>query len=73
MQDLKVKPFLKWAGEKNQLLADIRLKYPNQVDTYCEPFVDGGAVLLDILSLKKPKTILINDINNGLYRVNRKG
>lgn len=66
MQDLKVKPFLKWAGGKNQLLADIRLKYPNQVDTYCEPFVGGGAVLLDILSLKKPKTILINDINKEL-------
>ena len=29
MQDLKVKPFLKWAGGKNQLLADIRLKYLN--------------------------------------------
>lgn len=32
MRDLKVKPFLKWAGGKNQLLADIRLKYPNPED-----------------------------------------
>lgn len=66
MQDLKVKPFLKWAGGKSQLLTDIRLKYPNQVDTYCEPFVGGGAILFDILSSKKPKTVLINDINKEL-------
>lgn len=66
MQDLKIKPFLKWAVGKSQLLTDIRLKYPSQVDTYCEPFVGGGAVLFDILYLKKPKTVLINDINKDL-------
>ncbi len=66
MKDLKVKPFLKWAGGKSQLLEYIRLKYPNQIDCYCEPFVGGGAVLFDILSLKKPKTVLINDINPEL-------
>lgn len=66
MQDLKVKPFLKWVGGKSQLLTDIRLKYPNEINSYCEPFVGGGAILFDILSLKKPKTVLINDINKEL-------
>ena len=66
MKDLKVKPFLKWAGGKSQLLEYIRLKYPNQIDCYCEPFVGGGAVLFDILVLKQPKFILINDSNREL-------
>lgn len=66
MSDIKVKPFLKWAGGKSQLLEDIRLKYPSRINRYCEPFVGGGAVLFDILSLKKPKTVLMNDINSEL-------
>lgn len=61
-----MKPFLKWAGGKSQLLEYIRLKYPNQIDCYCEPFVGGGAVLFDILVLKQPKFILINDSNREL-------
>ena len=42
-------PFVKWAGGKGQLLADIRKKYPKNIDRYCEPFVGGGAVLFDVL------------------------
>lgn len=66
MQNLQVKPFLKWAGGKSQLLGDIQRKYPNTIDTYCEPFVGGGAVLFDILTSKKPRKVLINDINSEL-------
>lgn len=69
MDNLQVKPFLKWAGGKSQLLTDIRLKYPEKIDSYCEPFVGGGAVLFDVLSLKKPKSVLINDVNNELINV----
>ena len=56
------KPFIKWAGGKNQLLNEIRLKYPKNFTKYCEPFVGGGAVLFDILKKFKIKEILINDI-----------
>jgi len=63
-----VKPFLKWAGGKSQLLNDIRLKYPekSEITQYCEPFVGGGAVLFDIISKYKFQKILINDINAEL-------
>ena len=61
-----VKPFVKWAGGKSQLLNDIRAKYPEKIDKYCEPFVGGGAVLLDVLANCKPKEVLINDINAEL-------
>lgn len=61
-----VKPFIKWAGGKTQLLNVIREKYPENIKKYCEPFVVGGAVLFDVLANYKPKKILINDINNQL-------
>lgn len=61
-----VKPFIKWAGGKIQLLNDIRAKYPEKIDKYCEPFVGGGAVLLDVLVNFQPNEVLINDINAEL-------
>ena len=61
-----VKPFVKWAGGKSQLLSTIREKYPKKIDKYCEPFVGGGAVLLDVLANCQPKEVLINDINAEL-------
>lgn len=61
-----VKPFIKWAGGKTQLLNVIREKYPENIKKYCEPFVGGSAVLFDVLANYKPKKILINDINNQL-------
>jgi len=62
-----VKPFVKWAGGKSQLLGNIQKKYPAElgktINKYCEPFVGGGAVLFDILSQYNVDEILINDIN----------
>ncbi|MDE7364839.1 MAG: Dam family site-specific DNA-(adenine-N6)-methyltransferase, partial [Ruminococcus sp.] len=63
---LTVKPFIKWAGGKGQILDIIREKYPESINRYCEPFVGGGAVLLDILANFKPEEVLINDINQEL-------
>lgn len=61
-----VKPFIKWAGGKSQLLDIIRKKYPDKIEKYCEPFVGGGAVFLDIISNFHPKEVMINDINPEL-------
>lgn len=65
-----VKPFIKWAGGKTQLLPQIRNKYPKElgktINKYCEPFIGGGAVLFDILSNYTLKEVLINDINAEL-------
>lgn len=61
-----VKPFIKWAGGKSQLLGIIRKKYPETIEKYCEPFVGGGTVLLDVLANFQPKEVLINDINSEL-------
>lgn len=64
-----VKPFLKWAGGKGQLLKEIERYYlfDNGVITkYAEPFVGGGAVLFDILSKYNLEEIYISDINAEL-------
>lgn len=66
MEFTSVKPFVKWAGGKSQLLDEIRKKYPEKIDRYCEPFTGGGAVLLDVLSNFHPQEVLINDINAEL-------
>ncbi|MGN1106300.1 MAG: DNA adenine methylase [Huintestinicola sp.] len=66
MKYTTVKPFIKWAGGKSQLLNEIRAKYPDKIDKYCEPFVGGGAVLFDVLANFHPKEVLINDINAEL-------
>lgn len=60
------RPFVKWAGGKSQLLTEIRAKYPERIEKYCEPFVGGGAVLFDIIHTFHPKEVLINDINEEL-------
>lgn len=73
----KVKPFLKWAGGKGQLLSEIEKYYPfenGEITKYAEPFVGGGAVLFDILSKYDLDAVYISDINAELintYRVIR--
>lgn len=57
-----LQPFLKWAGGKRQLLPEIRKYIPKKYNTYFEPFVGAGAVLLDL----QPKKAVINDINTEL-------
>lgn len=62
----KIKPFLKWAGGKQQLLAEIQKFYPfenSSIDKYVEPFLGGGAVLFDILSKYNLKHVYVSDIN----------
>ena len=75
--NIKVKPFLKWAGGKGQLLTEIEKYYPfadKNITKYAEPFVGGGAVLFDILSKYDLKEVYISDINAELintYRIIR--
>lgn len=71
-----VKPFLKWAGGKGQLLKEIEQYYPfeSKITKYAEPFVGGGAVLFDILSKYDIQEVYISDINAELinaYRIIR--
>lgn len=72
-----VKPFLKWAGGKGQLLHEIEKYYPfadKKITKYAEPFVGGGAVLFNILDKYELKEVYISDTNEELintYRIIR--
>ncbi|KRN75657.1 hypothetical protein IV73_GL000149 [Weissella kandleri] len=61
-KNLLVKPFVKWAGGKRQLLEDIEYFLPKGIKNYYEPFVGGGAVFLSM----QFKNTTINDFNSEL-------
>ena len=67
----KVRPFVKWAGGKGNLINQLNRFYPLElqngiIDCYIEPFVGGGAVLIDILQNYNVKTAYAFDINIDL-------
>ncbi len=73
MQPKSLKPILKWAGGKTQLLADIFHVFPDgfgkSIRRYAEPFVGGGAVLLEVLSKYNLDEVYISDINAELINM----
>lgn len=60
-----IAPVVKWVGGKRQLLPEIQKYIPQNVSTYYEPFVGGGAVLLHL----QPSKAVINDINEELINL----
>lgn len=69
------KPFVKWAGGKQQLMSilddrigDFRQKFDNFI--YVEPFVGGGSVLFHLLdTCSNLRYAVINDANTQLISV----
>jgi DNA adenine methylase len=71
-----VRPILKWAGGKRQLLPALRRFYPASFTRYTEPFVGSGAVFLDLHNTGRLDgcTVELSDINAdviGCYRAVR--
>lgn len=69
----EAKPFLKWAGGKGQLLAQLDHHLPRDIKelefTYIEPFVGGGAMFFYMLQhYPNIKRAVINDINSNLIK-----
>ncbi len=58
-------PVLKWAGGKRQILQKIMKFVPEKFNIYHEPFLGGGAVLLEL----QPKKARVNDLNRELMNV----
>jgi DNA adenine methylase len=65
---VRAKPFVKWAGGKRQLLAEIHQHVPRSYGAYHEPFVGGGAVFF---SLSPPGEVFLSDSNERLVRCYR--
>jgi len=58
----KIKPFVKWAGGKTQILPYLLKKVPEKFNTYFEPFLGGGALFFALL----PTNAFLSDKNEEL-------
>lgn len=65
MAAIKMNPFVKWAGGKKQLLPRLTENAPQRFNRYFEPFIGGGAFLLEL----QPQHATINDVNEQLLNV----
>ena len=62
-----VKPILKWAGGKTQMLGDLLPKVPKSYGRYIEPFFGGGAMFFAL----QPENAIIADSNPELINMYR--
>jgi len=62
---VNLKPFVKWAGGKTQIINKLKEYFPQSFNNYFEPFVGGGALLFSVA----PKKAIINDSNHELMCV----
>jgi len=65
-----LRPFLKWAGGKRGMMAQINAYVPKSFTRFAEPFVGAGAMFFHLC----PKVAILNDLNSELmttYRVVR--
>ena len=68
----KCYPFVKWAGGKGQLIAEISKFIPSSFDRYFEPFLGGGANFFYLVSMKNRRfTAILSDTNQELVNAFR--
>lgn len=60
------KPFLKWAGGKTSLLPELLEAAPDQIETYYEPFVGGGALFFALQAEGRFRRAVLSDSNREL-------
>ena len=71
-----MRPLLKWAGGKRQLLPALEQYYPASFERYLEPFVGSGAVFFHLAAagVLDGRRVILSDVNAdliGCYRVVR--
>lgn len=60
------KPFLKWAGGKTALLPQLLEAAPEQIGTYYEPFLGGGALFFALQEEGRFQRAVLSDSNKEL-------
>lgn len=60
------RPFLKWAGGKQQLLPRLLEAMPARFERYFEPFVGGGALFFALTQVRQPLQAFLGDANPDL-------
>ena len=64
-----MRPVLKWAGGKRQLLPELLARLPQSFNGYHEPFVGGGAVFFELVAQGRIATAYLSDANPSLIDV----
>lgn len=63
---MKLPTFIKWAGGKRRLISQLEQYFPEEFNTYYEPFLGGGSIFFYIKLTKNPKHCVLSDINQDL-------
>jgi DNA adenine methylase len=63
-----VRPFVKWAGGKGQVLPELDKMIPSQFNRYFEPFLGGAAMFLHLASKNMISDAYISDTNEELIK-----
>lgn len=62
-----IPPIIKWTGSKRHVAAEIVSHFPDEIETYYEPFLGGGSVFAAlVLSGKRVNKFVLSDINSDL-------
>ena len=66
----KFQPIIKWTGSKRALSDEIISYFPNEIETYYEPFCGGASILRALLeSGIKCKEYVCSDLNDSLIEL----
>jgi DNA adenine methylase len=67
---MNIQPAIKWSGSKRSQSEKIITLFPNEINTYYEPFCGGCSVLYQLMmSSKKVKRFIASDLNNDLIKL----
>jgi len=67
-----VKPIIKWPGGKRQIINELLVRLPQTWNRYYEPFIGGGALLINLYNTQRLFEATISDANEeliNLYRI----
>lgn len=64
-----VSPIIKWSGSKRSQAEAILNFFPEEIDTYYEPFVGGGSILMALMQRGHCKRYICSDLNADLINV----
>ena len=62
MSNKSLKPIIKWSGGKKDEIKHFEQYFPEEYDTYLEPFIGGGSVYFHL----NPKKAIISDVHTEL-------
>ena len=70
MDEIKIQPVIKWTGSKRSQVHNIISNFPNEIDTYYEPFCGGASVLYALLKSEiKVNRFVLSDLNQDLINL----